>query len=361
MKDYMIGKSGKNPVYLGSPSNDHRALIGATGTGKSTAAMNFILDALGNGDRVIVFNTRDSLDPKLLGARAPLYELQRKVLRPAFEGIKVPLFSPYHGSDDVIEPTALMVSRISKMLAQSAGLSDAQQRKLQQAVAAAAEFDVYPEYGIAVLKEFLTGGCSAEKALQKLSLLVDNNLIQDGDFIASERMPIIEIDVNDFDLDDQRVIVEFLLAWLFYYGQKDGFKEQNVVIFLDEAQNYSFKPDSPLYRLINESRKFGIKLLMAMTSLAGKKGIGICTMAGTNFFFRPALNDLEGVAKLIDPSRKLKCMKKLSLLNVGECVATGSFLIDNRIVNLPTMLISVGDSSSENAGSSSNPNTKKLC
>ena len=362
MKDYMIGKSGKgNPVYPGSPTNDHRSLVGTTGSGKSTAAMRLILDALGNGDRVIVFNTRDSLDPKLLGARAPLYELQRKVIKPAFEGIRIPLFSPFTSSDDVIEPTALMVSRISKMLAQSAGLSDAQQRKLQQAVAAAAEFDVYPEYGIAVLKEFLTGGCSAEKALQKLALLVDNNLLQDGDFLASDHMPILEIDVNDFDLDDQKTIVELMLSWLFYYGQKGGFKEQNVLIFLDEAQNYSFRPNSPLYHLINESRKFGIKLLMAMTSLAGKKGIGICTMAGTNFFFRPALNDLEGVAKLIDPSRKLKCMKKLSLLNVGECVATGSFLIDNRIVNLPTMLISVGDSSSENAGSSSNPNTKKLC
>ena len=361
MKDYMIGKSGKNPVYLGSPSNDHRALIGATGTGKSTVAMRFILDALGNGDRVIAFNTRDSLDPKLLGERAPLYELQRKVLRPAFEGIKVPLFSPYHGSDDVIEPTALMVSRISKMLAQSAGLSDAQQRKLQQAVAAAAEFDVYPEYGIAVLKEFLTGGCSAEKALQKLSLFFDNNLLQDGDFIASERMPIIEIDVNDFDLDDQKIIVEFMLSWLFYYGQKGGFKEQNVVIFLDEAQNYSFKPDSPLYRLINESRKFGIKLLMAMTSLAGKKGIGICTMAGTNFFFRPALNDLEGVAKLVDNKRKSQCMSELSLLKVGECIATGSFSVCGKLVNLPTKLIGIGDSFSENSVSSSNPNTKKLC
>ncbi len=363
MKNCIIGKSGKNPVYLGSPSNDHKALIGATGTGKSTAAMNFILDALGNGDRVIVFNTRDSLDPKLLGERAPLYELQRKVLRPAFEGIKVPLFSPYHGSDDVIEPTAIMVSRISKMLAQCAGLSDAQQRKLQQAVAAAVEFDVYPEYGIAALKELLTtgGGCSAEKTIQKLSLFFDNNLIQDGDFIASEHMPIMEIDVNDFDLDDQRVIAEFLLGWLFYYGQKGGFKEQNVVIFLDEAQNYSFKPDSPLYRLINESRKFGIKLLMAMTSLAGKKGIGICTMAGTNFFFRPALNDLEGVAKLIDNKRKSQCMSELSLLKVGECIATGSFIINHKLVNLPTKLIGIGDSFSENSVSSSNPNTKKLC
>ncbi len=135
LKDYMIGKSGKgNPVYPGSPTNDHRSLVGTTGSGKSTAAMRLILDALGNGDRVIVFNTRDSLDPKLLGARAPLYELQRKVIKPAFEGIRIPLFSPFTSSDDVIEPTALMVSRISKMLAQSAGLSDAQQRKLQQAV-----------------------------------------------------------------------------------------------------------------------------------------------------------------------------------------------------------------------------------
>lgn len=362
MKDYTIGKSSRgNPVYPGSPSNEHRTLIGTTGSGKSTAAMKFIVDAVGNGDRVIVFNTRNSLDPKLLGERAPLYELQRKVLRPAFEGIKVPLFSPYHGSDDVIEPTALMVSRISKMLAQSAGLSDAQQRKLQQAVAAAAEFDVYPEYGIAVLKEFLTGGCSAEKALQKLSLLVDNNLIQDGDFLASEHMPIIEIDVNDFDLDDQKVIVEFMLVWLFYYGQKGGFKKQSMVIFIDEAQNYSFKQDSPLYRLINESRKFNIKLLLAMTSLSGKKGIGICTMAGTNYFFRPALNDLEGVAKLIDNKRKSQCMKELSLLKVGECIATGSFIINNILVNLPTKLISIGDSSSESAVSSTNPNTKRLC
>ena len=135
LKDCMIGKSAKeNAVYQGRPTNDHRSLVGTTGSGKSTAAMRLILDALGNGDRVIVFNTRDSLDPKLLGARAPLYELQRKVIKPAFEGIRIPLFSPFTSSDDVIEPTALMVSRISKMLAQSAGLSDAQQRKLQQAV-----------------------------------------------------------------------------------------------------------------------------------------------------------------------------------------------------------------------------------
>ena len=363
MKDYTIGKSSRgNPVYPGSPSNEHRTLIGTTGSGKSTAAMKFIVDAVGNGDRVIVFNTRNSLDPKLLGERAPLYELQRKVIKPAFEGIKLPLFSPCRSSDDVVEPTALLVSRISKMLAQTAGLSDAQQHKLQEAVSAALELGAYHEYGIAALEDLLTGGgCSAEKVIQRLSLFFDNNLLQDGDFIASECMPIIEINVNDFDLDDQRIIVEFMLAWLFYYGQKGGFKEQSMVIFIDEVQNYSFKPDSPLYRLINESRKFNIKLLLAMTSLSGKKGIGICTMAGTNYFFRPALNDLEGVAKLIDNKRKSQCMRELSLLKVGECIATGSFIINNILVNLPTKLISIGDSSSESAVSSTNPNTKRLC
>ena len=344
--NFMIGKSREgNTVYRGHSINEHITLIGASGTGKSTAALKLILNAVESGDLVIVLNWRNSFSADVLGERADIYKMQRKVIIPSFEGIKIPLFSPYRSNDNVIEPTALMVNRICKLFAQSVGLSDAQQYKVKQAISDLFELDAYHEDGISSLEVLLSsGGSSAEKAIEKMSPFFVTNLLRDGDFISSENMPIIEIDINDFELCDQKVIVEFLLAWLFQYGQKGGFKEHGVVIYIDEAQNLSFKSDSPIYMLLNESRKFNIKLLMAMPSIrAGcKRGMDITTMAGTNLFFKPMATDLEYAAKLIDSGNKSRCIKKLSLLKVGECLATGSFIINNKEVNRPTTLISVG-------------------
>ena len=85
-------------------------------------------------------------------------------------------------------------------------------------------------------------------------------------------------------------------------------------------------------------------MLLAMPSIrAGcKRGMDITTMAGTTLFFKPLAADLEYAAKLIDSANKTRCMNKLSSLKVGECMATGSFIINNKEVNRPTKLISVG-------------------
>ena len=253
----MIGKSREgNTVYRGHSINEHITIIGASGTGKSTAALKFSLNAVESGNLVIVINWRNSFSADVLGERADIYKMQRKIIRPSFEGIKIPLFSPYCSSDNVSEPNALMVNRICKLFAQSVGLSDAQQNAVKQVIEII-EPDDYHKYGISSLEVLLSSnGNSAKKAIEKMSPFFMTNLLRDGDFISSESMPIIEIDINDFELSDQKVIVEFLLSWLFQYGQKGGFKERGVVIYIDEAQNLSFKSDSPIYMLLNESRKF---------------------------------------------------------------------------------------------------------
>ena len=346
MKDFMIGKTVQdNNMFIGTPENGHINLCGKSGVGKSTAMLKLLMEAIKNGYLAVILNWRNSFSEKVLNSEMrTVYEKQRRLISAADDGISIPLFTPFYSGVGKEEPRSLMINRISNMLSQSANLSDAQKRKVREAVDTIVELNAYSEYGIKALEELLQSeGSSADKAIDKLSPFLTTNLLRDGNFFCSKDQ-IIEIDLNDFELYDQKVIVEFLLSWLFQYGQKGGFRERGLVIYIDEAQNLSYKPDSPMYLLLNESRKHNIRVFMAAPSFTagGKRGMNIATMCGTSLFFKPLPSDLEKTARIIDPDNKTSCVQCLSDLKIGECLATGSFVINDETINKPTKLIEVG-------------------
>ena len=322
MKASIIGKSAYgNDVYLETPENLHMCALGTSGAGKSTAVFGLLLKAVNSGMRAIVFNWHSCISTDFLTSElGKSYRSKTRVIKAASGGITLPLFTPWIDDVGGEESELLFASRISNMLSQSANLSDAQKRKVREAVDTIVELNAYSEYGIKALEELLQSeGSSADKAIDKLSPFLTTNLLRDGNFFRSEDQ-VVEIDLNDFELYDQKVIVEFLLSWLFQYGQKGGFRDRGLVIYIDEAQNLSYKPDSPIYFLLNESRKHNIRVFMAAPSFTagGKRGMNIATMCGTSLFFKPLPSDLEKTARIIDPDNKTSCVQCLSDLKIGE-------------------------------------------
>lgn len=217
MKDFMIGKTVQdNNMFIGTPENGHINLCGKSGVGKSTAMLKLLMEAIKNGYLAVILNWRNSFSEKVLNSEMrTVYEKQRRLISAADDGISIPLFTPFYSGVGKEEPRSLMINRISNMLSQSANLSDAQKRKVREAVDTIVELNAYSEYGIKALEELLQSeGSSADKAIDKLSPFLTTNLLRDGNFFRSEDQ-IIEIDLNDFELYDQKVIVEFLLSWLF--------------------------------------------------------------------------------------------------------------------------------------------------
>ena len=364
MKTFILGTTAEgNTVYLGKSENSHILSIGRSGVGKSTTMTRYMEEAAYMGRRVIQIKWRNSVADE--SEQNTVIPMRVKRIRAAYEPIQIPLFKPVENADGSIEPQILMVDRIASLLSKSANLSDAQTRKVKQAVASVAEGDFYDQDGISAIKCFLDSeGNSAVKASEKLSPFFTTNLLKNGDFLNSDA-EVIVIDIDDFQLDQQVIIVEFLLRWIFFYGSKGGFKQRGIVVYIDEAQNLSYTPDSPMYLLLNESRKFNIAVFMAAPSLkaGGKRGMNIATMCGTTLYFKPLSADIDDIAGLIDPIFRADCAEALKHLPVGQCMVTGNLIIDGEIVSSPIRLVNTGCDRSvkENTNGTSKQNTKRLC
>ena len=61
----------------------------------------------------------------------------------------------------------------------------------------------------------------------------------------------------------QQVVTDFLLWELYYYMVRTGPRPLHLYCILDEAHNLSFLKDTPVDKLIRESRKFGVGLIFA--------------------------------------------------------------------------------------------------
>ena len=122
--------------------------------------------------------------------------------------------------------------------------------------------------------------------------------------------------------------MNFLMDYIFRLAEKGTFREQGLTLMIDEVQNLTYKPNSPINLLLNESRKHNVQLLMATPSL-NKRGMEVLTQCGMCLFFKPIAKDTKKVAEMIDAKDVKRYFQRLSVLKKGEFLAVGGF--NNRI------------------------------
>lgn len=316
--------------------NRHIAVLGGSGSGKTSEITMLAVQAAERGELVVEINMRNCLNPEcLMKSVKEAYLPKCKKINVA-EGITLPLFRK---KDD--EDASKVIHRITNMLEQSGNLTRIQTTYLKNAVASVYEFGKFEEYGIRSISDFLE--CQEESTARNvagnLRALLDNNLVQDGEDPFENTSGIVELDVNDLEYDDQLVVVNFILDYLLRKAEGGAFVKQNIRIVIDECQNFSYAKGSTMYTLLNESRRLGIGLILAATEMHTNKDTSVLEQCGTVLYYAPTPTSRKKIAKKIAPHDVQRWVYKLSELKTGEFAAVGQFVTENdKLVTKPLVL-----------------------
>ena len=158
--------------------------------------------------------------------------------------------------------------------------------------------------------------------------------------IQQEKINII--DFSEVDVESQKTLAEIFLSYTWRRIQlKDlCFQPGNLVIVLDEFQNFSLKKDGILRNMLREGRKFGISFVLATQTMEvfSKEALAILNQTATRLYFRPAQSEGLKVAKEIDPSKAAEWQKQLMRLQRGESIAVGNLCVEDSVIRRPLLV-----------------------
>lgn len=318
--------------------NQHVAFLGPSGVGKTSAMVSVAIQKAEAGETVIAFNTRNCFDlESLMPQVKKAYAAHRRRIDVANGELLLPLFEHQVDIRGNKENDLTVVHRVSSNLAHAADLTPAQRRRVDHAVKMIAKKGHFATKGLTAIQQYLEeqGDRTADNAAGKLRSLIELDLVHEGNCM-DDAAGIFEFDLNLLEYDDQQIVLRFLLDYLLRMAQKGHFRERGIAILLDEAQNLSFKPDSTMYTLVNESRKLNVTLLLAATKIfSSKSNMNIVEQCGTTCYFKPTPGDRKNIAKAISPKNAGDFAYLLADLAVGEYIATGIFNVDGMDTSMP--------------------------
>lgn len=147
--------------------------------------------------------------------------------------------------------------------------------------------------------------------------------------------------LKGYQLDTQKVLVEFLLWDLYQYATRTGSEEFPLPIVLDEIQNLSFNHSSPTVKILREGRKYGISGIFATQSLESIKGNDAEAIynAGQQVHFLPPDSQVSTISKFItsSASERKEIESSLKELHKGEAIVYGPVLQKNGELSNPIL------------------------
>lgn len=112
----------------------------------------------------------------------------------------------------------------------------------------------------------------------------------------------------------RKIITEFLLWDMFSYFVSEGEKPLHCFVVLDEAHNLSFQADTPIDKILRESRKFGLGAILATQQLEDLSDT-VYTNTDTKMIFQVTIEKNKYISKI---ASKIK----LSLTQTKEILTT---------------------------------------
>ena len=341
--DTIIGIIGGDiEVKLDSPANLHIFAVGNSGSGKTTALISTLLQGTCQGRKAIVINWRGSAAVGMLNpSQESSFRRLARHIDVEQDGIPLPLFTRQKLPNGELESENRMTGRIVSLLSKSCKLTATEEQCLSAAVETVVKDGSYGTEGIAALEKALSEQESSRRhaVMRKLKFLIKSNLLREGNFFDDD-LPLIDLDLNGLEYEQQDKIVNLMLDYLLRSAQKGAFIEDGLTLFLDEAQNLDYSKGTALYHLINESRKQNVQLMIAATSMFGSdnRSMKIVQQCATKLFFSPQESECVGIAEMIDKQKSRYWQTQLSRLKRGQFVAVGSFKLSNRDIRRPLLL-----------------------
>jgi hypothetical protein len=338
-----INKAGQTvSVDIANISNGHRAAIGKSGVGKTTAILSGIIDDAKDGEVTVAINWHNCVNRNMIMPELKeTYERYCKVIDVAREGIQLPLFEKGTDSSGREESDYNIVQRVTSLLKVATNLSPTQEGEVYKAVKTVQNEDLYRGEGLVSIYDWLLSQdkAVATNAAAKLRPLCGNHILVNGNF-WEEGVKIYEFDLNGLQYDEQLVVVRFLLDYFLRLANSGRFLRTGLNLFLDECQNLEFGAGSTMYTLINESRRLNVRLRLAAPTIISskKKEFEIITQCGVCLYFQPIDKDRRKTAEFISPKDSDSWAFLLSRLQKGQFVATGNFIVDGKPIARPIQL-----------------------
>lgn len=336
-----IGTYGESRVAFDfeKSTNQHVAILGKSGTGKSVAGQKIIKNIVKDGGTVVAFDMHWLFNSANI---FPAFKEEIKSHLQEFdaysEGIPCPLFEPLAYSDGTIESRDDIIAALTDTLSIPMNLRCRQKSDLKRALRYIAEDSSYQKYGIASLEEgfYKVDSEAAESVQEKMEQILTHNVFQDGmGFISDGCINVIRL--SRFNESTQILITEFLLSYLWRLSNTGIFREKGLYIFLDECQNLSFSRNSIISKLISEGRKMGLHLILISQSLNGPQScFSRCILqAAQHLYFAPSDGETTEVAKLVGLSKCRDWKMVLNTLQRGQAIAVGALNVDGVAVQRP--------------------------
>ena len=328
-----IGKMNDgSDVYISEKSpNRHISVLGISGSGKTVRLRELISNVIASGETALVFDIngmdyRDCTD-------------KVNVISAKKDGLNARLLDT--GLNTSAENGISYVTCIVRVLCRAFRLGSKQEEALRNAIL----------YAMRHAEAYTSDLEAIEAGLQEQATVA-------SDSVESRLWEFLNINIarrNQLQMRTgyanvisfegiskvlQSVWVEVLLALLWNNLRRNAMLVKTLWIFIDEFQNLSLKKDSVLPEMLQESRKYGVNIVLATQSVTGyeKDIMAAIDQTAVHLYFQQSLTDVKKVAASIDVRKKTFWETKLKSLRVGESVAVGNFDVRGRNISNPIIV-----------------------
>ena len=313
--------------------NQHIAVIGMSGSGKSVECQRIISSIVQQGGTVIAFDIHHTLsNDQIFWKYKPIFDEHIFEIEAHRKGIPCPLFTPVTYPDGTEEEAVDLIGSLTDVLAGALHIGSTQKTELRKALWYVYEAGEYETEGFAAVDKALknVGNKAAAEVREKLYFLTMHNIFRPGgELFHPGKINIFRL--SRFSLQMQVAVTELILAYLWRFANSEQLKGSELYLFIDEFQNLPSGKDSALAQMLSEGRKLGVNLILASqmilqgTTSAVQQRIAQC---GLMLYFRPAANRVGLTAKMLDGASDSDWVRLLRTLQIGEFIASGSFMVD---------------------------------
>lgn len=339
-----IGNFQERPCYISFHApNQSVCITGISGSGKTVRMERIELEEAKKGGTVLVIDTnqthaREQVFPDIREE----YESYANRIDALEDGLNVPFLTPLTNAKGGVEPFFHLLNRVVGALTAGQNMGAQQMGVLRSAIVEAVQnrtrFRTDAEaIAFCLLK---AEDDRANAVYQRLWTVLNCGVLRP----SRRNIELGKINIVDFSaLDDlsKCMLMEIILTSIWNSAVFAGANSEiGWLLALDEFQNLSWKQDAVVRNILREGRKFGVGLLMATQTVGvfPKDVQMLLNQASTNLIFRPALGEIDRIAKTIDPFKPERWRSELSDLKIGECIALGDFRVRDHEIAHPIKL-----------------------
>ena len=304
-KIFGISKTKKEVSSLDTP-NGHILITGKSGTGKTYAIFNLIVQAVANNIPVVIIDVGNSFENNQISANIKNFVEGRLIVYNAVDR-PLPVNPFFWGNIESKENQKIVEisNRISDILKRCLKLGMQQRNEIYKAIMSVfSSNDSITFQKVSDRLEEMKKN-PAKTAAEKLLPLItgvsfsDKNDSLNSMLYGNPKVHIFQL--SGLSNEVKKIVSDFILFSLIEEIRRNGSTEKNFILVLDELQNINCGDSTPLTKILTEGRKFGVECICATQFMKSKNTdiISILEQSATRVFFKPNDSEIASVAKYL--------------------------------------------------------------